>query len=190
MAPNSFHGFFEAAAGVAGALIGLLFVAVSVTQERMIERGETQIHRIRADAALTAFTNALVISLFAIIPTDDLGGTAVVVAILGLFFIAASLLSLVRLIGPRLRELRDGFFLCGLGVVFAFQMIAGIRLLGNPHLRAPVQMLCILVIVCFSIGILRAWELVGGPNLHLHRELTELARHGPASADERTIEDE
>ena len=39
MVPQEFHEFFSACAAVSGALIGLLFVAVSVAPDRLVGRG-------------------------------------------------------------------------------------------------------------------------------------------------------
>jgi hypothetical protein len=185
MVSESIRDFFTASASVAGALIGLLFVAITVASDRLTraEKGG-QVHRIRASAALTAFTNALAVSLFALIPGHTIGPTSVVVAVLGLTFVAASLLSLIRLRQIHWRTLRDALFLAGLIATFAVQLIEGIAVITDPADSDAVDNIAILVAVCFLIGIDRAWELVGGPAIGIGHEVASLVRGHKRGVDD------
>ncbi len=178
------HDFFVASAGVAGALTGLLFVAISVSAERLAKaEAAGQVHRVRAYAALLAFNNALAVSLFALVPGEKIGMTATVVACLGLVFVLASLLSLARLRDVRLATARDAVFLAGLVVVFAYQLAAGLDVIGRPGDSGSVDTIAILVVVCFLIGIARAWELIGGPSIGLGHEVAALVRGDERAGD-------
>jgi hypothetical protein len=178
--PADFHDFFTASAGVAGALIGLLFVAISVAAERLAHaEASGQLHRIRARAAFISFTNALSVSLFALLPGEKIGVTALIVAFIGLLFVTASLLSLIRLRWP---TVRDGLFLAGLAATFIYQFIAGLSVAIQPGDSGSVDAIAILVIVSFIIGISRAWELIGGPSIGIGHEVAALVhREQPAS---------
>jgi hypothetical protein len=192
--PADFHDFFTASAGVAGALIGLLFVAISVSSERLAHaEASGQLHRIRARAAFISFTNALSVSLFALLPGEKIGVTTLIVAFIGLVFVTASLLSLIRLRQVRwstasllslvrLPTARDWFFLVGLAAMFIYQFIAGLSVANEPGDSGSVDAIAILVIVSFIIGISRAWELIGGPSIGIAREVAALVHHDePAS---------
>ncbi len=181
MVPVDIRDFFAASAGVAGALIGLLFVAISVSAERLSrEEAGAQVHRIRALASFTAFTNALAVSLFSLIPGQKIGPTSVSVAAVGLLFVMAALLSLNRLHLVRWAIVRDALFLVGLAVIFVCQLIEGIGISVDPGNSGDVETIAILVVCCFLVGIARAWELIGGPSIGITREVTALvrARHG------------
>jgi hypothetical protein len=184
MVPADIHDFFLASAGVAGALIGLLFVAISVSAGRLTTAEVSgQLHRIRAYAALTAFLNALSVSLFALVPGKKIGLAATIVAILGLSFIVASLLSLTRVRHVRWPTARDAIFLLGLGVTFVLQLLSGLDVVNHPGDVGTVNNIAILVIVCFLLGIARAWELIGGPSIGIGHEMVALARRAEAAAD-------
>ena len=176
MVPDSIHDFFVASASVAGALIGLLFVAISVSAERLAQEKGAQIHRIRASAALTAFINALVVSLLALVPGHKIGPTAVVVAIIGFAFVTAALLSLIRLHQTGWRTLREAVFLVGLVVTLVIQLIQGIDIIAHPGDSGAVNTIAILVALCFLAGIDRSWELIGGPSFGIGHEIAALLR--------------
>src|SRR6201995_5975030 len=163
------HDFFVASASVAGALIGLLFVAISVAPERVLGPEASEVHGVRATATLTAFSNALTVSLLSLIPGFHVGGSATALAIVGLVFIARTLLGVTPAWRAGRFKLRDLSFLVGQFVVFVVQLLAAIGLDRHEDNRGDLQTICTLVVVCFLIGIERAWELVGGPHFHLGR---------------------
>ena len=167
----SAHEFFAASAGIAGALIGLLFVAISLRPERVIGPEAEDVYSVRASLALIAFSNALVVSLFGLIPEFSPAGAATVVSIIGLSFILGALLRLVPSVRAAELHLRELGFLAGLAIAFAVQLVAAIELDVDSSDTSSLHTICIVVVVCFVLGIERAWELVGGPRVGLFSSL-------------------
>lgn len=188
MVPDNLHDFFVASGGVSGALIGLLFVAISVSAERLSgEAAKAQPQRIRASAALGAFTNALAVSLFGLLPGHKIGWTSVTVSVVGLVFVAAVVLSLVRLRQVHLKTARDLVFLVGLFAVFAVQLAEGLAVVRNPANSGAVDTIAFEVVLCFLIGVSRSWELIGGPDIALTREVAQLIRQRGHQPDAENI---
>jgi hypothetical protein len=143
-----------------------------------------QSYRVRASAALSAFTNALAVSLFALIPGHKIGPTALAVGLGGLVFVATALLSLIRRRQRGRPMLQDAVFLIGLVVLFTVQMVQGIVVIAKPDNASAVNTIAVLVVVCFLIGIARAWELIGGPSFSFTHELRSLVRDHQNGSDD------
>jgi hypothetical protein len=105
-------------------------------------------------------------------------------AVLGLAFVMASLISLIRLHQARRRTLRDALFLIWLVATLVVQLIAGISVTAHPGDSGAVNTIAIVVAFCFLIGIDRAWELIGGPSIGISHEVAALVqRHGRGADD-------
>lgn len=161
---EGYHDFFVASAGVAGALIGLLFVALSVATEPE-DMGDRYAHRFRGASALTSFLNALTISLFLLVPDIDAGWPVLSVGVVGLGFLLRATRELLAARVAHHPTWQDVSSILGLGVVFGLQVYAGARLLSDEHRDGPVETVAFLVIVSYVIGISRAWEMIGGPRM-------------------------
>jgi hypothetical protein len=153
MMPQEYRDFFTAAAGATGALAGLLFVALSLPPQQVDATVGRTGFRTLASAALLVFTDALVISLAALVPGVDLGWWSAAGGICVLVFALAAL------------RVRDGAagrpygLAAGLLCIVVFEIWAGVRLLANPSDLGAVRVLCYLVVADLICGMAWAWQL-------------------------------
>ena len=85
MVPAANLNFFTDSAAAAGALIGLLFVAISLRTESIFGDDSPTSGRALAGSALTALVNAFFISITATIPHISLGIVVFVLALISLY---------------------------------------------------------------------------------------------------------
>jgi hypothetical protein len=157
--PLSFHDFFTGAATIAGALIGLLFVALSVSSEYLSGDNARTDHQVRAAAAFSALVNTMVIALFALLPGTDLGTVAIILAAAGLGTTLALIFALAR--EDRRIGRNDLFMFLLLLVLYGLQLANAVRLEQAPHRVSLVVNQGELAVCFFLFGIARAWQLVG-----------------------------
>lgn len=186
--PETFGEFFAATAATAGALTGLLFVALSVSTHRDTAFGPAVIHEVRASAALLAFSNALFISLFTLVPGTSVGYPAIVFGVIGILFTAAAIRSILTSESTLRQEARQ-FGLVGLLLmIFGVEFVTGIAALNLRGRAGPVEIIGYAVVASLVMGVARAWELVGRRDTGIFASLAVLAGHeqslaGPASQD-------
>jgi hypothetical protein len=180
--PVTNGAFFAASAETAGALTGLLFVALSVSPRRDPTAGPAVIREVRAAAALLAFSNALFVSLFSLVPGTNAGYPSIVFGVIGILYTAAAVRS-IRTSESTLRQQARQLGLIGLLlVIFGTEFISGIVALIFPSRAGPVEVIGYTVVASLVVGVARAWELVGTRDTGILASLAVLAgrQHGLA----------
>ena len=178
MVPLSYHDFFSGCATVAGALIGLLFVAISVSPEKLTGDTAHTEQQVRAGAAFSALTNTLVIALVALLPGADLGEASLILAGVGLATTAVLILVLYRERGKV--RLDDATMFLFLLVLYGLQLANAIKLQAVPRDVSRVSDQGVLAIAFFLFRIARAWQLVGAREFNVLSAVTAMI-HRPGS---------
>jgi len=161
MVPDALTNFFITSVGAAAALLGLLFVSLSISPEEKITANASVETRISAYSALLSLTNAFIISLVALIP----GNFGIFVLIFSVISFTITLQNGIELLRPHegASNLARRLILTLLDL-FAYiaEGYYAVRLIINPHDSTPVYALTTLLLVVYILGIIRAWELLGG----------------------------
>jgi len=159
MIPDQYREFFTATASTSGALIGLLFVAITVAPERERQEETRMEFRVRASVALLVFSNALSISLAALVPLVSLGWWCLVSSLGILLFAAATTRSAMADRRRSPGSWRPIGLVAGLLVVVLFETWAGVRLVRDESNLNAIRILNYVLIADLLMGIGRAWQL-------------------------------
>jgi hypothetical protein len=165
MVPTAFLTYFAACAGAGGALIGLLFVAISISPEDTSKNGISVERRVTANNTFTAMINAFFISLAALIPYMNLGFVTLIFGLIGLsnslgmdwllIKERSSSWNTWRSVMPRLLTVITTIGLYG------YECYAGERLIMSPKNVDFVVAISVVLLTIYGWGIVKAWELIG-----------------------------
>ncbi len=180
MLTGAYRELLPAIAGCAATLTGLLFVAMTVAGRASQADRPAVIRQVRAGVSILAFTNALTISLVALVPGDNVGYWAVTLAVIGIFFTAAGARSIFSSHMARRHVPRQLALITHLLVTFVFELAAGLELIRKPSSSGAAEVLGNLLVALLIIGIARAWELVGDRHTGILSSIAVLAGHDPS----------
>jgi len=161
--PQPYQGFLVASTQAAAALIGLLFVSISLAPERVFGTDAEATRQAQALSAFTALANVFFVSFGSLVPDLPLGVLVVVAGLIA----EAQTLALLFALGDWRREgaLSRGITLfLGSAVLYAFEIRAGVRLLQVRADPGALTGLLELLLFGYAIGLARAWELLGAPH--------------------------
>jgi hypothetical protein len=171
MVPGVYDAYLAAMATAAAALIGLLFVAVSVRDDTIFGPNAVPGGEALAITAFTGMLNSFVVSLLGLIPRTNIGEPAVVMAVIGV-------VAIVRL-QRRLHTGRNLIVLAITLLAYAAQLGFGVLLLVDPHGSGQLINLSFIVFVTLIVSLQRAWSLLKGKHLASARGTAVTGDHDP-----------
>jgi hypothetical protein len=152
---SQLQNFFGASVGAAAALVGLLFVAITMAPERIFGPSADVARRVQASRAFIALGNVFFVSLAALIP--DTG--AYVIVIIALLSMVQTVREGIRIhrFEPTFRVWRS-FGFTSLAI-YALQLFIA----GRMELHLAVQNQLVYVILgLYFYSLTAAWTLLGG----------------------------
>jgi hypothetical protein len=183
MVPSTFANFFLAGTGAGAALIGLLFVAISIRPERLAHTDAHPLVRTTTTSTFTALVNGFFISFTALLPGTNIGAATLVLGASGVLNAVFTGSALVRRFpchhtppatSPWL-QLARGLLLVAISLlIYVFELYYAVQALRRPTDVDPVAAIGILVTAVFGLGLVRAWELLGERRVGLLGWLTSL----------------
>jgi hypothetical protein len=172
MVPESFETFFLVTAGAGGALIGLLFVAISIGPQRTFDPQAIAgaQHQRLAEATLLTMANGFIVSCVALVPGVDVGWIVLVLGAAGtpiaihlVFFLARTHWREGARHAPWLHLLRVVSLSLTAIVLYAIESVLGLRLLLQPADADTFRVLAFIIISLYALAVVRAWTLLGDP---------------------------
>jgi hypothetical protein len=171
MVPGVYDAYLGAAATASAALIGLLFVAVSVRDDSIFGPKATPGGEALAITAFTGLVNSFVVTLLGFIPKVNIGQPAVIMAVVGV----VATLRLQR----RLHASRNLIVLAITLLAYVAQFAYGVLLIINPHDSDQLINLSFIVFVTLIVSLQRAWSLLRGKHLVVARGSAVPGDHDP-----------
>ncbi len=160
MVPPQFVNFFIASASAGAALVGLLFVAVSIAPEHIVQANAPVERQAMAASSFTALLNAFFISFAALLP-ENVGFITLVMSLSGL-------INSIYLTRNMLKErqkwqsiVRRIYLILFSYIVYGFELYFAILLIKEPGNSGNFYGLTGLLLSVYGIGLLRAWQLLG-----------------------------
>jgi len=172
MIPANFDNFIVASTQASAALIGLLFVAITLAPERIFGEQAEAGRQARALSAFTALANIFFISFSMLIPDVQVGLVVTVVAGVSTLQTLGLLLLLRHWLSQGVLWRSLVLFLGSLAI-YGGEIAVGIQLWNKPADPGALTGILELLLGAFAIGLGRAWELLGAPRVGILSRLVE-----------------
>jgi hypothetical protein len=157
MVIGAYNLYFATVATAAAALIGLLFVAISLRDDSIFGDRARAAGEALAVTAFIGLVNSFAVSLLALIPQNKIGIGAIILAVV-------SIVGIMRM-NNRLHTARNALVLAITLAAYGAQAVYGIVLLAKPDAVGGLPALAYILFVTLVVSLQRAWSLLRGQHL-------------------------